>query len=274
MSNSQFLVDALLVRTKRGPYNKISRIQRLDKVKELYFDKERSITEVANTLGIHRNTISSDVESLRDEFLKNGGENETIDFYYRKKSMFARQRLRLEEKMQTESDIGNHCKIEKLLLDLVEKEYKLFTKFIPSRISIPKTDKKLLKKIIRELAFDEFAFFGVSDLIREIICKAKCDAGTAFLIVSQMEALGLNYAKTLDSQTTCMIEFANMCGYLSEEETLRIKQERALRVEQEEQENQKRLAEFNKKFKEEFGDSKNWSAEVEKKYRDGYYALG
>ena len=80
--SEQFLVDAILTRTKRGPYNKISKMQRLQRVKELYFDEEYSIIDIANTLGINRNTVSSDVEYWRKEYAKFGGENEIIDFFY------------------------------------------------------------------------------------------------------------------------------------------------------------------------------------------------
>lgn len=264
MSNQQFLVDAILVRSKRGPYNKIPRMQRLKKIQELYFEKELSITNISSSMGIHRNTISSDVEYLRNEFLENVGENEMIDFYYRKKSVFARQRQRLEEKIKNDSN--NQYKLEKLLLDLAEKEFKLFSQFRPTGKKF-KIGKKLVKKVIRKLAFARFAFLMPNDLIREIILQEKCDVYTAHLIIIEMESLGLNHAKFLGSEVISLVELGKLCGYLSEEEISRINLEKTQKEEKEKREYEESLSELNKEFEDKFGDSKDWSAEVKEKYK-------
>ena len=270
--STQVLVDAILTRTKRGPYNKVSKLQRRQRVKEMYFDQEHSVIDVANTLGVHRNTVACDVAHLRNEF-KKFSVDEINDFYFRKKSMFARQRLRLEERLKTESDSNNQNKLEKILLSLTDTEIKFYTKIKPVDIKSPKPGKKLIKKIIRELAFAEFAFFTEGDLIKAIIKKTKCDVDAANSIVKEMQKLGLNHTRSFGSDTTYMIEFAKMCGYLSAEEASMIKQKRIQREEQEEREYQKRLYEYNKKFEEKFGDSKDWSAGILKKYKDGFYRL-
>ena len=131
-----------------------------------------------------------------------------------------------------------------------------------------KVSKKLVKKIIQELAFDGFSFLSNKDLIKEIIRKTKCDVDTANSIESEMQKLGLDYTRSMDSPITSMIEFANMCGYLSDEEFSKIQQEKAQRAEQKEQEYQKSLSEYNEKFIEKFGDSKNWTDEIRKKFKD------
>jgi len=70
-SSSQVLVNAT-VRKKRGPYNKLSKQKRLDGVRELYFEEEYSMVDVAKTLGINRNTVNSDVQYWKDEYDKQG----------------------------------------------------------------------------------------------------------------------------------------------------------------------------------------------------------
>ena len=278
--STQILVDGILTRTKRGPYNKISKMQRRQRVKELYFDKEYFIIDIANTLGINRNTVSSDVEYWRKEYTKFGGENEIFDFYYQKKSMFAIQRKRLEEKIKT--DPTNQHRFEKLLMDLTEKEFKLISKFRPVSKNID-TDPKLVKKIIRELAFDEFSFSGDGELIKEIISKTKCDVPTAKSIVDEMRNLGLDYTKDpgidysslLGVKKNSMTELATICGYLSSKEISNILKEQDRRAEQIEREYQNELSKYNEEFAKKYGDdSKNWSKEVRREYNLGLPGYG
>jgi len=273
ISSSQVLVDTTL-RTKRGPYNKLSKKNRLDKVRKLYFEEGYSIVDVAKTLGMHRNTATSDVKYWIGQFEKQGSEDEITEFFYKQKSLFESQKFRLLKKLNTESDLATELKIEKILLGLYDKEMKFYLKFMPMVKKSSKVSKKLVKKIIRELAFDGSSFLFNNYLTKEIIGKIKCDVDTANSIVSEMQKLGLDYTRSRYSEPTSMLEFAKLCGYLSDEEYSKIRQEKARREEQEEQEYQKRLSEYNEKFAEKFGDSENWSDEVKKKHRRGLFDLG
>ncbi len=250
--SSQFLVDAILKKTKRGPYNKISKNARREKIRKLYFEEGYSGIDAAKTLGIHRNTVTADVKFWIGEFERQGGGNEITDFFYKQKSLFEAQKFRLLKKLKNESDFTNWLKIEKLLLSLYEKEMKFYLKFKPVAKNTSKPNTKLVKKVIRELAFDEFVFLIETDLIKAIINKIKCDASTANLIVYEMRKLGLDYTEGLGDELTSMTEFAKMCGYISAEEASIIKQKRTQREEQEEREYQKRLSEYNKEFEEKF----------------------
>ena len=203
------------------------------------------------------------------EFERQGGGNEITDFFYKQKSLFEAQKFILLKKLKNESDFGNWLKIEKLLLSLIDKEIKFYTKIKPVDTKSPKPGKKLVKKIIRELAFDEMFFWMKDDLIRAIIKKTKCDVDTAQSIVLEMEKLGLNYSRALGSQNIVMFEFAKLCGYLSTEEISKIEQEKTRRREQtlkEEREHKKRILEYNKAFLEKFGHSKNWPDKTMEKY--------
>jgi len=226
--SSQFLVDANSLRKKRGPSNKLSKKKRLDGVRELYFEEEYSIVDVAKTLGIHRNTVTSDVQYWKDEYDKQGMGDEIKEFFYKENSFLKSQKRRLLKKLKTESDFDSQNKIYKLLLGLHDRQVKLYLKFSPMVKKSPKISAKLVKKIIRELAFEEFSFSGDGDLIKEIIRKTKCDVPTAKSIVDEMRNLGLDYTKDpgidysslLGVKKTSMTELATICGYLSSKEIL------------------------------------------------------
>lgn len=264
--STQILVDAILTRTKRGPCNKVSKIQRRQRVRELYFDQERSIIDIANTLGDHRNTISSDVAHLRNEFNKFAGENEIIDFYYRKKLMFARQRLRLEEKLKTESDFGNWLKIERLLLNLADKEFKIFTKFIPVIKKVKKPNQKEVKKIIRKFAFDRKSFISMDQVLREIINYTKCDVDTAHSILSKMVDFGLKLVGFGYTENYDFWEFGKLCGCITKEEISVIEGHRA-KIKQDDQQAYGLVrARYEQRFLDSFGAKKKWSNIVWEKY--------
>jgi len=221
---SQVLVDTKF-RTKKGPYNKLSKKKRLDKVRQLYFEEGYSKGDVSKTLGMHRNTVTSDVKYLIGQFEKQGGKDEITEFFYKQKSLLEAQKFRLLKKLKTESDFEKQCKLEKLLLGVYDREMKFYLKFVSIVKKPQKASKKFVKKIIRDLAFNEFSFSGDRELIKEIIRKTKCDVDTANSIMSEMQKLGLEYAKSQFSEATSMMEFANLCGYLSDEEESKIRQE-------------------------------------------------
>ena len=223
-NSSQVLVNQT-VRKKRGPYNKLSKQKRLDGVRELYFEEGYSIVDVAKTLGIHRNTVTSDVQYWKDEYEKQGMGDEIKEFFYKENSFLKSQKRRLLKKLKTESDFDSQNKLVKLLLGLHDRQVKLHLKFSPIVKKSPKISAKLVKKIIQELSFDKFAYSDGSELTKEIIRKTKCDVDTANSIMSEMQKLGLEYAKSQFSEATSMMEFANLCGYLSDEEESKIRQE-------------------------------------------------
>jgi len=273
-SSSQVLVNTT-VRKKRGPSNKLSKKKRLDKVRELYFEEEYSIVDVAKNLGVHRNTITSDVQYWIDEFDKQGMGDKTTEFFYKQKTFLESQKRKLLKKVKTESDFDSQNKIVKILLGLHDRQVKLHLKFSPMVRKSPKISKKLVKKIIQEFAFDEFSFSSHNDLIKQIIRKTKCDVDTAKSIVDEMRKLGLDYTENpgidytslLDLKKTSMMEFANMCGYFSDEKYSKILEENAQRREQAEKDYEESLSKYIVEFAKKYGDdSKNWSKEVRKKY--------
>ncbi len=280
-SSSQVLANAT-VRKKRGPYNKLSKQKRQDGVRELYFEEEYSMVDVAETLGISRNTVTNDVQYWKDEYEKQGMGDEIKEFFYKENSFLKSQKRRLIKKLKTESYFDSQNKIYKLLLGFHDRHVKLYLKFSPMVKKSPKISAKLVKKIIRELTFDEFSFSGNRELIKEIIRKTKYDVPTAESIVDEMRKLGLDYtenrglafASLFDSNKTSMTELATICGYLSSKEISSIQKEQDQRTEQEEQEYEKRFSEYRIEFAKKHGDdSKNWSKEVRREYGRGLPTL-
>jgi len=283
-NSSQVLVNQT-VRKKRGPRNKLSKKKQQDEVRRLFIEEGYSKVDIANTLGIHRNTVTSDVAHLVDEFKKQGGQKEIEEYNYKQKSFFDSQKFRILKKLKTLSDPSIALKYEKMLLALSDMEMKFYLKFSPMVKQSPKVSKKLVKNIIRELTFDEFSFSGDGDLIKEIIRKTKCDVPTAKSIVDEMRNLGLGYTENRglafdilhDSSITTLTELATICGYLSSKEISSIQKEQDRRSEQywrrtkqEEQEYEKRYSEYCIAFAKKHGeDSKKWSKEVKREYIRG-----
>jgi len=214
-NSSQVLVDANSLRKKRGPYNKLSKKKRLEQVRQLYFEEGYSKVDVAKTLGVNRNTVSADVKYWIGEFEIQSGGDEITDYFYKQKSFFDAQNFRLLKKLKTESDLANDLKLEKLLLGVSDRQMKFYLKFLPMVKKSPKVSKKLVKKIIQELAFEKFVFFIEIDLIKAIINKTKCDVSAANLIVYEMQKMGLDYTRNPGTHRTSMVEFAKMCGILT-----------------------------------------------------------
>jgi len=287
-SSSQVLVNQT-VRKKRGPYNKLSKQKLLDGVRELYFEEEYSMVDIAKTLGINRNTVTSYVQYWKDEYEKQGMGDEIKEFFYKENSFLKSLKRRLSKKLKTESDFDSQNKLVKLLLGLHDRQMKFYLKFSPMVKKSPKISAKLVKKIIRELTFDEFSFSGDRELIKEIIRKTKYDVPTAKSIVDEMRKLGLDYtenrglafASLLDSNKTSMTELATICGYLSSKEISSIQKEQDRRAEQDSRRADQEKQEYDKRFSEyyiEFGkkhgyDSKNWSKEVRREFSRGCLTL-
>ncbi len=273
MQNSSQVLVNQTVRKKRGPYNKLSKQKRLDGVRELYFEEEYSMVDVAKTLGINRNTVTSDVQYWKDEYDKQGMGDEIKEFFYKENSFLKSQKRRLLKKLKTEPDSDSQNKIVKLLLGLHDRQVKLYLKFSPMVKKSPKISAKLVKKIIRELAFEEFSFYDQAELIREIIYIAECDVETAKSIVSEMEKLGLNYARDYRERSyfekTHVNLLADMCGYLSDKECSNILKDTKQKMKQKLKDYEKSLDEYFDEFRARFGNSRNWSKEVWKEYANG-----
>jgi len=145
---------------------------------------------------------------------------------------------------QSICNLGNWLKIEKLLLGLYDREMNFYLKFKPANKKFPRPNKKLVKKIIQELAFADFNFMRRDDLIKEIIRKTKCNVGDASSIESEMVILGLNYSAKTFSQDTSMLEFAKLCGYLSPEECLQVMKHQKKIKQKQDQKEEKMLARY------------------------------
>jgi len=272
-NSSQVLVDANLLRKKRGPCNKLSKQKRLDRVRELYFEEEYSMVDIAETLGISRNTVTSYVQYWKDEYDKQGMNDEIKEFFYKENSFLKSLKRKLLKKLKTESDSDSQYKIYKLLLGLHDRQAKFYLKFSPIVKKSPKISAKLVKKIIRELAFEEFSFYDQGELIREIIYIAECDVETAKSIKSEMEKLGLFYSRNYRERSyfekTHVNLLAEMCGCLSEKEHSKILKETNQKMKQKLKDYEKSLDEYVEEFGARYGNSRNWSKEVWKEYANG-----
>ena len=147
-------------------------------------------------------------------------------------------------------------------LDSIDKKFKPITEdFSEERI----------KEIIRKLIFDENFSLEENDLLAKIIKLIKCDLKTAKEIFQKMNKLGLEVCRS--SYGYSIQQFAEIRGYVSDEEFKKLSkeiEEREHKQQREYEESERRwkreFEENKKKFIEKHGPQSKWSEDVWDEY--------
>ena len=149
-------------------------------------------------------------------------------------------------------------------LDSIDKKFKPITEDI---------SEERIKEIIRKLIFDENFSLEEKELLAKIIALIKCDLKTAKEIFQKMNQLGLEVCRS--SYGYSIRQFAEIRGFVSDEEFKKLskeKEERKRRLEREDAENKRRwkreYEESEKKFIEKHGPQSKWSEDVWDEYID------
>lgn len=103
---------ALEQETKHGgPYTKQEQEIRRNKVFELHFEKGHPAVNIANILGVNRNTINKDIEYWYSEFSESEC-NSNRNWFDKQLRRLEFQRIRLQEELEKEITFKERMQIE------------------------------------------------------------------------------------------------------------------------------------------------------------------
>ena len=143
-------------------------------------------------------------------------------------------------------------------MSIEERIQKINSKLEPKTVNISENE---IKRLIRKFVFDEKFSLDENDLKYEIIKDAKCDLKTSEDIFKKMLALGFQICHNWRFGYS-LRKFANMRGYITEEEFKKLDE----KIE----ERSKKEDEHEAKFIEKYGaDKSKWSNDVWDEYEYG-----
>jgi len=132
------------------------------------------------------------------------------------------------------------------------------------------TSEQQIREIVRKFVFDEKTSLKEDDMLREIISLIKCDLKTAKAIIQQMKDLGLDVCRSLVMNEYLIELFANIRGYLSDEEIkqrVRMREEASRKAEEEALQMMEEEEKIEKEYKEKYGSNMfKWPNGVFEKY--------
>jgi len=140
------------------------------------------------------------------------------------------------------------------------------------------TSEQQIREIVRKFVFDGKTSLEEDAMLREIISLIKCDLKTAKAIIQQMKDLGLDVCRSWVINEYLIELFANIRGYLSDEEIkqrVRRREEASRKAEEEERQMMEEAEKIEQEYIEKYGSNKfKWPSEVFEKYledTDYYY---
>jgi len=118
---------------KGGPYSKAQQEQRREKVFEMHFKLGYSVVQIAEDLGVNRNTISDDIKFLYSESAQQFGKENISKSMLRQFERFEIQRREILEEIKRQSEFEKIFRLKKFLFDLDQKIAQIISKMIVSR---------------------------------------------------------------------------------------------------------------------------------------------
>lgn len=257
-----------------GPYTKPEQEKRRAQVFEMHFVKGYFASKIADELGVNKNTITQDIRYWYDTITSELKEN-ARDWALKQYSRMEEQRTRLMELLSKQDNVVLILKIEKMIMEL-DRTICKFLAPISERLNgvVPDSDAVgMVEHLLINEDVTKATGYSNDQILHDVIKCKKCDVSYAQNILDRIKELGLelfeNPTDSLESPSYDMLGFAESRQILSGEQLQNV----YLRLEQKQKEQQEHLAnleshdkEVEKKFVEQYGDSKDWTAEVWSKY--------
>jgi len=118
---------------KGGPYSKAQQEQRRDKVYEMHFKLGYTAVQIAQDLGVNRNTISDDIKYLYSETVQHFGAKNIGKAILRQFERFEIQRREILEEIKRQNEFEKIFRLKKFLFDLDQRIAQIISKMIVSR---------------------------------------------------------------------------------------------------------------------------------------------
>jgi len=213
-----------------GPYTQQEQEQRRVKVYELYFEKGHSALRIAETLGVNRNTINSDIKYWYTQIRAQiGGQNVGV-IVLKEIERLEIQRKRLLEQLEKQTDFASRVALEKMIFEIDSKIAGFASKLAEQNISVDKygiteeIPEEELAELVRYSIFDAGHLYleSISEemIQQDSIRLKKCDVEYASNVLYTMKRLGLTLCKSFGSSYNSydLLWFASLRGYITKDE--------------------------------------------------------
>ena len=213
-----------------GPYTKQEQEQRRVKVYELYFEKGHSALKIAETLGVNRNTVNSDIKYWYTQIRAQIGGQNVGAIVLKEIERLEIQRKRLLEQLEKQTDFASRVTLEKMIFEIDSKIAGFASKLAEQNISVDKygiteeIPEEELAELVRYSIFDAGHLYleSISEemIQQDSIRLKKCDAEYASNILYTMKRLGLTLCKSFGSSYNSydLLWFASLRGYITKDE--------------------------------------------------------
>ena len=276
---------ALVEQTKKGGrYTKKEQEQRKIEVYHLHFEQNKSAVKIAELLNVSRNTINEDIRYWHQQL---AGEFQAQDLTAKMTKQIQRmeiQRDRLLDDLEV-GDLDEKIRLERFIAEIDNRLVQLFSRMISLGISkleptikLEETiDENEIKDFVRDLILGDKEFspedlYSENYLEFEFIKRTKCNVVRADEIIKKMKTVGLSLCEESDSEREYrstendefsaiynLEKFANLRGYLTNEEFNNIIKKRASYFQE-----IKRKKEEN--FTKKYGPKPQWSDKVKEMF--------
>jgi len=142
------------IKKKGGPKNKIQRKERRDKVHKLHFEFGYSAVKISEILGIHRNTIGSDINYWYSKLSKEWNSYDIESWFMKQMHRLELQRSRLYEEMIKQNDFQKRIILEKMIFDIDSKITQFSTKILESSQGVLDASVKVFNQWSKEQKFN------------------------------------------------------------------------------------------------------------------------
>lgn len=257
---------------KGGPYTKQEQEQRRVKVYELYFEKGHSALKIAETLGVNRNTINSDIKYWYTQIRAQiGGQNVGV-IVLKEIERLEIQRKRLLEQLEKQTDFASRVALEKMIFEIDSRiagfaskmagqDLKVYTYEITEEIS-----EEELAEVVRYSIFDAGNLYPENiteeTILQDAIKFKKCDIEYARNTLNTMIKLGLQLCRSVGSTYNSydLLWFASLRGYITKDELKTYFKKR----QDDEAHEKKRHREVEEKYQKKYGkDTDKWPDDIE-----------
>lgn len=267
------LVSQIPSEEKRGgPYTKQEQEERRIKVYELYFEKGHSALKIAETLGVNRNTINSDIKYWYTQMTAQIGGQNVGAIVLKEIERLEIQRKRLLEQLEKQTDFASRVALEKMIFEIDSRIAGFASKMAGQNIGVDKygiteeISEEELAELVRYSIFDAGHLYPESisedEIQQDAIRFKKCDIEYARNALNTMLRLGLQLCRSVGSAyNSCdLLWFASLRGYVTKDELKAYFKKRQDGEAQEE----KRQKEVEEKYQQKYGkDKSKWPDDIE-----------